>query len=58
MFTLQIKTNDNMKNKLMTLTVAMTVIFVSCDELKSIAETATSTVGGGEGGGGGKQKIG
>ena len=50
MFTLQIKTNDNMKNKLMTLTVAMTVIFASCDELTSIAETATSTVGGSGGG--------
>jgi hypothetical protein len=44
MFTLQIKTNDNMKNKLMTLTVAMTVIFASCDELTSIAETATTAV--------------
>ena len=48
MFTLQIKTNDNMKNKLMTLVVVITVIFASCDELTSIAETATSTVGGGE----------
>jgi hypothetical protein len=48
MFTLQIKTNDNMKNKLMTLAVVMTVFFASCDELTSIAETATSTVGGGE----------
>ena len=48
MFTLQIKTNDNMKNKLMTLAVAITVIFASCDELTSIAETATSAVGGSE----------
>ena len=47
MFTLQIKTNDNMKNKLMTLAVVMTVFFASCDELTSIAETATSAVGGG-----------
>jgi len=36
-----------MKNKLMILAVVMTVIFASCDELTSIAETATSTVGGG-----------
>jgi hypothetical protein len=45
MFTLELKTNYNMKNKLMTLAVAMTVIFASCDELTSIAETATSAVG-------------
>ena len=32
----------------MILAVVMTVIFASCDELTSIAETATSTVGGGE----------
>ena len=38
-----------MKNKFIILTVAMTVIFASCDELTSIAETATSVVG--EGGG-------
>ena len=50
MFTLQIKTNDNMINKLMTLAVVMTVIFASCDELTNIAETATSTVGGSGGG--------
>ena len=49
MFTLQNKTNDTMKNKLMTFTVAMTMIFASCDELTNIAETATSVVG--EGGG-------
>ena len=49
MFTLQIKINDTMKNKLMTFTVGMTMIFASCDELTSIAETATSVVG--EGGG-------
>jgi hypothetical protein len=47
MFTLELKTNYNMKNKLMTLIVAMTVIFSSCDELTSIAETATSAAGGG-----------
>jgi len=49
MFTLQNKTNDTMKNKLMTFTVAMTMIFASCDELTNIAETATSVIG--EGGG-------
>ena len=39
MFTLQIKTNYIMKNKLMTLAVAMTVIFAGCDELTGITET-------------------
>jgi len=39
MFTLQNKTNDIMKNKLMTLAVAATVIFASCDELSGITET-------------------
>mgnify|MGYP000173701337 CR=1 FL=1 len=52
MFTLQIKTKNNMKNKLMTLAVLMAVIFASCDELTNIAETATSAVGGAGGGGG------
>ena len=50
MFTLQIKTKNNMKNKLMTLAVLMAVIFASCDELTNIAETATSAVGGAGGG--------
>ena len=44
MFTIQIKLNVSMKNKLMIFTAAMTLTFVSCDELTSIAETATTAI--------------